>query len=326
MKTNLRNKWILALALCALALPAMAADSALSLVPGNAVTVGAVKFSDMRTSPLSSVLFRHADQFSANGDAAKFLAEAGLDPLKDIDTVIVATIPRTALGSEADALVIAEGRFNAARLGTALASRGAVKKGSYFVMPEGNAKNGRASEGAVAFPSDSLTLMGTETAVAAALAAHKNGGTGFPASSSLGALYARIPATATAWSLIDVTRASRLARTPSVPKGGSNAGDTLNAAIRNVSHVGMIATDTGDALELTGFGLSSDAETLELLEDTIRGALSAMRLAVKDKQPQLVTVLRRFDVTRSQDSVTVSGSIPAKSLNELLAKAHAHKK
>ena len=42
-------------AVAALALPAMAKDDALSLVPANAVTVGMVKLADMRTSPLSSM-------------------------------------------------------------------------------------------------------------------------------------------------------------------------------------------------------------------------------------------------------------------------------
>ncbi|MFZ2490033.1 MAG: hypothetical protein WA208_00975, partial [Thermoanaerobaculia bacterium] len=100
---------------------------------------------------------------------------------------------------------------------------------------------------------------------------------------------------------------------------------TLHAAIRNVSHVGLMATDTGDALQLSGFGMSNDAETLELLEDTIRGALATMRLAVKDKQPELVSVLRGFDVARSQDSITVSGAIPAKNIREMLAKKKAAK-
>lgn len=325
MNKGMKALAVLALVLCAAAVPALAADTALSLVPPNAVTVGVVKFADMRTSPLSSVLFQHTDNFGGNGEAAKFLADAGLDPAKDIDLVVVATIPRTNLGTEADGLVIAEGRFNAAKLGAALATRGAVKKQNYFVMPEGEHKHGREGEGAVAFPSDRLVLMGTETAVVAALAARSNGGTGFPGTSALGELAGRIPANATAWALVDVTRASRLTRTPSMPKGNGNAGETLHAAIRNVSHVGLMATDTGDALQLSGFGMSNDAETLQLLEDTIRGALSAMRLAVKDKQPELVSVLRGFDVARSQDSITVSGAIPAKNIREMLAKKKAAK-
>ena len=102
----------------------------------------------------------------------------------------------------------------------------------------------------------------------------------------------------------------------------------LQAALKTLSTVAVWATDTGDALQLGAFGLSGDAETLELLEDTVRGALSAMRLAVKDKSPELVSVLRRFDISRKSDSIRVEGSIPAKTLRELMAKqtAAAHAK
>ena len=80
------------------------------------------------------------------------------------------------------------------------------------------------------------------------------------------------------------------------------------------------ATDTGDAIKLGAFGLTHDAETLGLLEDTLRGALSAMRLAVQDKSPELVSTLRRFTVSRNDDSVTVSGSVPAETFRAWAAK------
>lgn len=299
------------------ALPAAAADGALALVPANAVTVGVVKLSDMRTSPLSGMLFQQTDKFSADGDAAKFLSDAGLDPAKDVDLVVVSTSPRTALGSEAEILVAAEGRFNVDRLTKALIERGAVKKGGYLLSPE---KEG--DQPAIAFVSSSLTLMGTEKAVAAALTARSNGGTGFPTASNLGAEMSRIDSNATAWALIDVPRAQRLTGAPRVPNSSGNH-DALQAALKSVSLVALWATDAGDSLKVGAFGLSGDAETLELLEDTIRGALSAMRLAVKDKAPEMVSVLRRFDVSRTGDSVKITGSIPAATIRELATKKHS---
>ncbi|MGZ5433953.1 MAG: hypothetical protein ACXWH7_13605, partial [Thermoanaerobaculia bacterium] len=99
MSRSLRSLAVFAL-VAALALPALAADDALNLVPANAVTVGMVKLADMRTSPLSSMLFQHTDKMSSDGEAEKFLLEAGLSPTKDVDVIVVATSPRTALGSE----------------------------------------------------------------------------------------------------------------------------------------------------------------------------------------------------------------------------------
>lgn len=317
MNRTLRSFAVLAL-VAALALPALAKDDALNLVPANAVTVGMVKLAEMRTSPLSSLLFQHTDKMSADGDAAKFLAEAGLSPAKDVDVLVVATSPRTALGSEADVLVIAEGRFQPERLSKALVSRGAVRKNGYILFPEG--KGDADHDGAVAFLSPSLAVAGTEQAVAGAMAARANGGTGFRTRGSLGLDLGRVDARATAWALVDVARAARLTKAGTMNTGKGQSGEALQAAIKTLSTVAVWATDTGEELELGAVGLSGDAETLQLLEDTIRGALSAMRLAVREKSPEMVTVLRRFDVSRKADSIRVEGSIPAATLREMMAK------
>lgn len=321
MNRNPLSRTLVAFAVAMLiALPAMAKDEALSLVPANAVTVGMVKVAELRSSPLSSFLFQQTDKMSTDGEAEKFLTEAGLSVTKDIDVLVVATAPRTALGTEADALVLAEGRFNAERLTSALVARGAVKKGGYLLLPE---EKNDGPNPAVAFPSASLVIAGTERAVAAALEARANGGTGFKARGALGLDLGRIDASATAWALVDVTRASRLANGGTINTGKGQSGEALAAALRSVSTVAVWAKDTGSALELGAIGLSGDAETLELLEDTVRGALSALRLAVKDKSPEMVTVLRRFDVSRKSDSILIEGSIPAAAIREMIAKKRA---
>ena len=305
-------------AVAALALPAMAKDDALSLVPANAVSVGMVKLADMRTSPLSSFLFEHTDKMSTDGEAAKFLDDTGLSPTKDVDVLVIATSPRTNLGSEADVLVLAEGRFNAEKLTAALITRGGISKGAYLVLPEED-----GDKPAVAFTS-SLVIAGTERAVVAALQARASGGTGFRSRGALGPDLARLDSSATAWALVDVTRAARMAKGAiSTGKGPSN--DAFQAALKTVSTFGVWAKDKGNALELGAFGLSSDDETLQLLEDTLRGGLSAMRLAAREKAPEMVTVIRRFDVSRSRDAVLVEGSIPAAQIREMMAKKRAAK-
>jgi hypothetical protein len=321
-RTSLFRTAVVFLAVFALALPVFAKDDALSLVPANAVTVGMVKLADMRTSPLSSLLFQHTDKMSTDGEAARFLDEAGLSPTKDVDTLVVATSPRTALGSEADILVIAEGRFNVERLTNALVSHGATKKGGYILFAD-DTKNADHGPGAVAFPTASLAIAGSERAVAAALAARATGGTGFRTRGSLGTDLVRIDANATAWALVDVTRAARLTKGGSINTGKGPSGEALQAALKSVSTMAVWAKDNGDALELGAFGLSSDAETLELLEDTIRGGLSALRLAVKEKSPEMVSVLRRFEVSRKSDSILIEGSIPASNIRDLMAKKRA---
>lgn len=308
-----------AAAILLVASAAMAKTDALSLVPKDAVSVGVVHINQIRSSPLSSTLFEHTDKISSNGEADKFLTEAGLDPLKDIDMVVVATSPRSNLGREADVVVLVDGRFNVERLTAALLSRGATKKNGYLVLPESESK------GAVAFPDSRQAIIGNESSVAEALTSRAAGGSGFSTASFLGGYVSRLDPNATAWALVDVTRASRLIGAPHVPNRQDAPGQALATAVRNISTVGVWATDTGDALKLGAFGMANDQETLELVEDTLRGALSAMRLAVKDSQPDMVSVLRRFEVARSNDAVRITGTIPGEALRKMMTKHHAEK-
>jgi hypothetical protein len=317
------KKVLIAAALTLAATAAMAKTDAMSLIPNDAVTVGVIRINQIRTSAIASTLFENTDHVTANGDADRFLTEAGLDPAKDIDLVVVATSPRTSLGHDADVVVVADGRFNVERLTKALLTRGATRKtsvnGAYFTFPDSD------SNGGVAFPDSHQAIMGNETAVIEALTTRANGGSSFATTGLLGANLSRLDSNATAWALVDVTRASRLTGGAHFPQGGDATHQALAAAVHNISTVGFWATDTGDAVKLGAFGLANDADTLQLVEDTLRGALSAMRLAVKDSQPDLVSVLRRFEVDHVNDSVRISGTIPADSLRKLMVKHHAAK-
>jgi hypothetical protein len=309
----------------ALAPAAFAKNDAMSLIPNDSVSVGVVRLSDMRSSTISAALFAQTANVSSDGDAQKFLTEAGLQPTKDVDVVVFATSPRTALGSEADFLIAADGRFNVERLTAALVTRGAVKKtsakGAYLVLPQKSTDGHRT--GVVAFPDAHLALIGSEAAVVEALASRASGGTTFATTSGLGRDMVRVDPHATAFVLVDVPRAQRLTGAPRL-NGKSAQSEALGAALKNVSTVAIWATDTGDSLKLSALGLSSDSETLGLVEDTLRGALSAMRLAVADQNPDLVSVLRKFTVTRTDNSVSISGSVSGETFRTWVAKSQPH--
>lgn len=314
------KRHLLFAAVLLVALPIFAKNDALSLIPNDAVTVGVVRLADLRHSTLSATLFKQTDAVSSHGDAQKFLEDAGLQPSKDIDVLVVTTSPKTNLGGEADLLVAADGRFNVDLLGAALLKRGAVKKNGYYVLPKETTEHGQA--GVVAFPDSHLALIGSESAVSEALTSRANGGTTFFASSGLGRDVSRIDTRASAWAIVDVARASHLAKSPHVPSKTSQA-EALSSAIKNLSTVALWATDSGDGLKLGAFGVAHDADTLQLIEDTLRGMLAAMRLAVQDKNPEMVGVLRKFDVTHTADTVQILGTVPAETLKSFVAKQHA---
>jgi hypothetical protein len=292
------------------AIPMQAAHTLISLVPIDATTVGVVHLDDLRTSPLGSALFSGSDHVTDNGDMTRFLADAGLSPTDDIDTVIVALSPG-AEGSGSRALVAAEGRFDRSRLSAAVVKRGAVAKTSsgltYYLVPE---SSGEGRSAAVAFVDAGLVIAGDEVSVIQAVADRHAGGSGFAQRSGLGREMVRIPADASSWLLVDVARSERFAARPMVsnPHG---MGDALGGALKKVATITFWATDRKTSLDIGGSAVAYDAETRQLLGDTIRGALSTWRLAEADKAPDLVDALRRFNVSENGDSITVSGSIPA---------------
>src|SRR5512146_2117937 len=111
-----RKQLFIAVAIALAATAGFAKGDAMSLIPADAVSVGVVHLNEMRTSPISSMLFHHTDDVSSNGEADQFLTEAGLDLGKDVDLLVVAMSPKTQLGRESDVVVLAEGRYNVERL------------------------------------------------------------------------------------------------------------------------------------------------------------------------------------------------------------------
>ncbi|HTS03568.1 MAG TPA: hypothetical protein VMN04_13670, partial [Thermoanaerobaculia bacterium] len=287
-----------------LALPAAAAnDDALALVPADAAAVGVVHVADLRSSPLAARVFSDTDHLTVDGDAARFLAEARLNPKEDVDTVVAAGSPKGAGGSSGWGLVLFEGRFDPAALSAAIVERGAVKKstpaGDYFLLPDKSATSSPSHEqGAIAFASKHLVIAGNESSVVAALAERSAGGTAFRTGAGLGGQLGRIDSGASAWALVDVTRLPVGERRKGLRASGTIDGKdvdgtaraghddpamSLVSSMKNVSLLALQATARGDALKLSATGVVSDEETAGLMEDALRGVLAAWRLAAQEK-------------------------------------------
>jgi hypothetical protein len=298
---------------------AAASDDALSLVPPDAAAVGLLRVADFRMSPIFDRVFSETDRISGDADAARFLEEVRLDPKQDVDVVVFAGSPRGAGPGGGGGFAAFEGRFDAAALAAATASRGGVKKsvagGDYYLLPE--RRRGRAGRdgGAVAFLSDRLIVAGNEAAVVAALGRRAAGGGGFASNEGLGASLARIDPRASAWALVDMARMP--AKVHARERRGGDGPEAILGAMASVSLVALSATADGDALKLSATGVTADAETRQNLEDAIRGLLAMWRMAVQEKQPDLLPVLRAFKVSQGTDSVTVSGTLPASVLRDL---------
>lgn len=294
-------------------------EDPLALVPADVATVGVMRWSELRQTPLGARVFADLDRLSGDDDATRFLEETGLTPRQDIDTVIVAMSPNRG-GARESGLVLFEGRFDLARIEKALTSRGATLQssatGAYYRL-----KDHGDESGAVALVNRGLIVCGNEDTVLAALARRESGGDGgMTSGKGLGAHLARIDRDASAWALVDLARFPGAQREE---RSGEDPSRALFSAMKSVTFVALQATVKGDSLEFEATGLSADAENRELLEDALRGMLAMWRLAVQDKAPELVSVIRKFKIDNESDGVTIRGTLPPGFLNSLGAKRQA---
>jgi hypothetical protein len=293
-------------------------EDPLALVPADAATVAVMKWSELRQTPLGAKVFRDLDHISGDDDAARFLEETGLTPREDIDTVIVAMTPG-ARGSGDSGIVLFEGRFDLARIAKALASRNATLKtsaaGEYYLL-----RDSGGEPGAVALVNRGLIVCGNEASVVATLARRESGGDGgLTSGQGLGKHLSRIDRDASAWALVDVARFPA----PRRDSGDGEPARALVSAMKSVSFVTLEATVQSDGVAFAATGLSADAESRDLLEDALRGVLAMWRLAVQDKAPELVSVIRRFKIDNDSNGVSIRGTLPSGFLESLKEKRQA---
>jgi hypothetical protein len=288
-------------------------EDPLALVPADAATVAVMHWNQLRQTPLAARVFRDFDRISGDDDAARFLEETGLTPREDIDTILLAMSPRT--GSRESGLVLFEGRFDLARISKALVSREATLRtspsGDYYVLRE------RGGEpGAVALVNRGLIVCGHEEAVTAALARRESGGDGgLTSGQGIGRYLSRVDRDASAWALVDVAHFPAAERREDA--GPGDPSQAVFSAMKSVSFVALQATVKSDGLEIEATGLTTDAENRDLLADALRGVLAMWRLAVQEKAPEMVSILRRFQIDSDSDGVSIRGTLPSSFLESL---------
>lgn len=316
----------LAIALAAPLLAVRRTEDPLALVPGDAATVAVIHWNELRASPFGAEVLDRMDGVSTDGDGSRFLREAGLSPRDDIDTIVLSTSKRA--GSSDDALVLFEGRFDVARIASALRSRGATLQksatGEYYRLP---AEHGDHS-GAVALVNPHLVIAGSESAVVAALGRRESGGSGgIMSGQGLGSQLSRVDKDASAWALVDLTRypvtQKREVHVDVRIEGKDEPSRAIVGAMKSMSLLALQAKVHGDAIDVAATGLSSDAENRQLLQDSLKGLLAMWRLAVQEKSPQMVSVIRGFHVDGDSEGVSLRGTLPGSVLRSLAAHRQA---
>jgi len=300
---------------CADARAVRRTEDPVALVPADAATVGVVHWNALKQTPLGERVFANLDHLSGDDDAARFFRETGLTPREDIDTITVAMTPSA--GSKSDSgLVIFEGRFDLVRIAAALTSRGAKLDSSATAPLYRLANPGDGDSGAVALVNRNLLVCGGEDAVRAALARRENGGEGgLGSGQGLGKQLSRIDRDASAWALVDLSRMPRHDGEASQTEGEPSR--AVIGAMKSVSLIAVQTTVKDDGLDFQATGVASSPEDRDNLEDALRGVLAMWRMAVQEKSPELVSVIRKFKVESEGDGVSIRGNLPATFLRSL---------
>lgn len=304
------------LALAALAAaPVAAAPTAEDLmvhVPPASRTVLAVDGAALRAHPLVQEFLqqRTGRWAGAHGEVEDFLAEAGLDPLRDVDTVVVALI---ADGPNPQGVMLIGGSFSPDRINGAIAARGAVATSiaghPAFRVPGSDAS---APEGPVfVLLSPELAVLGDARSVADVVAPRVQASGMLDAEVAAGRLDVR----SQFWLVTEIP--ARTAGSPfseGADGGGAMAG--VQRAAGAVTRFGM-AGSIGNTVALRGWALTDTSENAELLQDAARGAVAAVRLQSSGSNPELLAVLRDMDIRTRDRVVHIAAELPAELLEKL---------
>jgi hypothetical protein len=260
-------------------------------------------------------------KFASQGGRPQAFTElerkTGFNPERDVDQVLIAGRPDK--GQEAG-LVIVRGRFDRYQLSQAIESEGrkvTTKK------HEGNPLylfgEGQKGASALAFlgHDDDLLVMGSQTAVEAAVSSHFQGATPLKQNTALTALLERVKPGSTFWMVGDQSLLSQMPSAVPAP-GGSGGAQLQLPALKAL----MVTGELEPVVTLDVTGDAADAASASQLADIVRGFVALATLQAAQK-PELKGLQNAVNVTTDQASVRVSARIPYEVLEAMQPKKAA---
>jgi hypothetical protein len=293
------------------------ARAAIGPLPGEALCLPAdarfVVGIDVKRFTASPFYQRYASRRGMRPEGLQELEEkTGLDPARDIDRVVIAGLPGDHRGP---GLVLAQGRFDLAKLGHALDTDG--KAASHRV--EGVTEYVLNEQGehplAIALLDQGSLLFGPRDRVEAAVASHARGETPLRGNAALVGLVEKVRPGSTFWMVGDQ---SLLARLPiGVPAPGAEGGASMTLpALKSLTVTGDL--DPEVSLDVTGE--AADEPAAKKLADVVRGFVALASLQAQQK-PELQQLASAVSVTTEANRVLVSARLPYALLDALQPKA-----
>lgn len=236
--------------------------------------------------------------------------KTGLNPERDIDSVVVAVRAQSAAPAEGkgrndNALVFVTGRFDAARLEASIPAAGKVsqeRRDGVTIYREATGK----SSGVVALLDAGILVAGDSTAVETFLNNRKTGH-GIRDSKELVALLERVEPGSTFWAVGGPSVLSRM--TSEVGGAAANL-----PAIKQVVAYGHLDPEVG----MTATAEAADAKSATKIADVLRG-FSAMLSLQAGQKAELAQIADSISVATEDDKVHVKATITHDLIDSLKA-------
>jgi len=286
-------------------------------VPVSARAVVAVDTAALRQVPrVQEWLIRHQAWTGAGDDMRRFLADSGLDPVRDVDAMVVAVLDEN---PGTGGVAWFAGRYDPSSLGPALVKRGAgaltIGAVPAYRLPSAGHGDGRSV--VLAQPSPDLVVVGDEAAVRAALEPPH----AVPPLVEKEVAGGHIDLRAPFWAVATIPASLRSRAGEAAGSAAAHGGESVRSVVFASGAVERVAMEAflDDSLRVSGVAVADTPENAELLRDAVKGAIAAARLQAQGQAPELVNVLRDVQVRLSGSEVSAAGSVPIALLEKLIA-------
>jgi hypothetical protein len=301
-------------AFAATCLSALAADQALlKMLPGDAMFIAGINADQIRTSRFGQFLL---DQLkSEEQNMEKFISMTGFDPRRDLKELIVASNDARGHGK---AIVIARGRFDAARISQFARSSGAAS--TFYRGVEvltGNDRSG-GNSGWMAILDASTAIAGEQDAVKAAIERRSGNGGGMKAETleKINELSTRYDAWMVSASLERLADEVR-------PEVGQTMQGNLMAAMQSVTG----GVRFGANIEVMAEAVMRSDKDAQAMVDVVKFLAGMMQLNSEDKKAaEFAKLLDKMDLKASGNQFRMTMTLPEDVIETILSPASVRRK
>lgn len=291
------------------------------LLPADADTILSVNVRQIIDSDIvKKYAIEQMKQFLQGNDAQTFLKEIGLDPLKDLDRVVVA-------GSGKDqatikGLVIVHGKFDAEKLYKAAEAQSKKEPDKFALVKEGKdvmfkltPDSGNPVYGTVV--DNNTIIVGTDKKIISTALAAANADKKPTVDKKLSAMIAKMDDKASVWVVALVNGRLDNAKIP----GGMN--QNLQGQLANMDSVSAVVRVTADVSIDVTMTMKDDASADEMgkaIEDVLTQIKGfAPLLAANDpKMKPLADAAKSLKSTTKNRDISISAKIPGSAIGALL--------